>query len=153
MKNIISYLFKMISITLLASLSYVNLFSQIYQTTNVCYEDLQTSETIKCDTSEHWTIFKNGDVIRLEHYIPPYKQTYYFGIQFRTEEKKSIVDGHSFLYSTYSGILSGGNDDLSLVVNWIKVDLNNDKKYESLKFEWIEESSNYKRVMYCFKVK
>lgn len=146
---------KTIRLFVLAFIFVPDLFSQTYKSDLVCYINMTTGQLVKCDTSDHWDVVRNGDFIKLIRWINQFVgHGNNFVIQNRTEETKGTLDdGKSYVSQTFTGYSSDNVNTIPLEIIWQYVDTNKDGKWDQLRVHWIEPRAYLERVIFCHEFK
>ena len=125
---------------------------QRYVSDSVCYEDINSGEIVKCDTSDRWEIRRNGDMIEAYHFFSKYYATATtFGIDYKLEKKSGYLKDSGFKSAeqVYQCTASTKTKTYSAGINWQTLDFDDDGVWDQLIFYWLESRSPLVRIIYC----
>ncbi len=129
----------------------LNGISQHFVSDSVCYKSLITYEILKCDTSDHWEIDRNGDFILTKHWLnEDLALMHSIRIQNRTNEETGYLKSGARTSTQF--FTCRANDNIKvffLDVLWETIDSDDNGKWDQLRFYWIENRATLARIIYC----
>ena len=143
---------KTIYLTLLFVLiNSVYCIGQHFVSDSVCYKNKFTLEIIKCDTSDHWEIDRNGDFIQTKHWLNKHIALMNsLRIQNKMDEESGYLDtGIRSSTQLFTCIATDNVKTFYLSVIWQYMDFDDDEKWDQLRFYWIEDRTTMIRIIYC----